>query len=91
MPSTPPESVLKVSFDEVDLNKQRFIAPEESLCCFTMRGSNGKNYSSTTTTPPTDQTPFDMIHAEFFDCIGQHYLVVGDRLSGWCNVFQAPP
>ena len=39
---------------------------------------------------PPPSTPFDMIHADFFDCIGQHYLVVGDRLSGWCDVFQAP-
>ena len=38
--------------------------------------------------PPT--TPFELAYADFFDCVGQHYLVVGDRLSGWSDVFQAP-
>ncbi|XP_066924129.1 uncharacterized protein [Clytia hemisphaerica] len=38
--------------------------------------------------PPT--TPFEQSYADFFDCVGQHYLVVGDRLSGWSDVFQAP-
>ena len=31
-----------------------------------------------------------MIHADYFDCIDQHYLVIGDRLSGWCDVFKTP-
>ena len=39
-------------------------------------------------TPPS--TPLEQIYADFFDCIAQHYLVVGDRLSGWCDVFRAP-
>ena len=38
--------------------------------------------------PPS--TPFEMIHADYFDCVGQHYLVIGDRLSGWCDVFKTP-
>ena len=38
--------------------------------------------------PPT--TPFEQTYADFFECIGQHYLVVGDRLSGWSDVFQSP-
>ena len=38
--------------------------------------------------PPS--TPFEMIHADFFDCAGQHYMIVGDRLSGWSDVFQSP-
>lgn len=29
-------------------------------------------------------------HAYYFDCEGQHYLVVRDRLSGWCDDFQTP-
>lgn len=39
-------------------------------------------------TPPS--TPFEKVYADFFDCAGQHYLVVGDRLSGWCDVFRSP-
>ena len=39
-------------------------------------------------TPPT--TPFEQTFADYFDCAGQHYLIVGDRLSGWCDVFQSP-
>eukprot|EP00111_Clytia_hemisphaerica_P012274 TCONS_00036043-protein len=31
-----------------------------------------------------------MIHADYFDSAAQHYLVVGDRLSGWSDVFKAP-
>ena len=38
--------------------------------------------------PPS--TPFEMVHADYFDCAAHHYLVVGDRLSGWSDVFQAP-
>ena len=30
---------------------------------------------------PPPSTPFHMIHADFFDCIGQHYMFVGDRLA----------
>ena len=41
-----------------------------------------------TASPPT--TPFEQTYADFFDCARQHYLVVGDRLSGWSDVFQAP-
>jgi len=29
-------------------------------------------------------------HIDYFDCAGQHYLVVGGRLSRWSEVFQAP-
>ena len=38
--------------------------------------------------PPS--TPFEMIHANYFNCAAQHYLVIGDRLSGWSDVFKAP-
>ena len=38
--------------------------------------------------PPS--TPFEQIFADFFNCAGHHYLVIGDRLSGWCDVFEAP-
>ena len=39
--------------------------------------------------PPT--TPFEAIVADFFHCVGQHYLVVADRLSAWPEVFQCTP
>ncbi len=34
-------------------------------------------------------TPFESIFADFFDYCGHHYLVAGDRLSGWVEIFQA--
>ena len=43
---------------------------------------------STSSMPPS--TPFEKVFADFFDCGGRHYLVIGDRLSGWCDVFQSP-
>ena len=36
------------------------------------------------------QTPFEMIFADFFDFAGHHYLIIGDRLSGWQEIFQPP-
>ena len=38
--------------------------------------------------PPS--TPFEQIFADFFEFGGHHYLVAGDRLSGWCEVFATP-
>ena len=38
--------------------------------------------------PPS--CPFEQIFADFFDFGGYHYLVVGDRLSGFTEVFQTP-
>ena len=40
------------------------------------------------TTPPS--TPFEAVFADFFTYSGRHYLVVGDRLSGWVEVFGSP-
>ena len=39
-------------------------------------------------TPPS--TPFEAVFADFFTSGGRHYLVVGDRLSGWVEVFGSP-
>lgn len=36
------------------------------------------------------KTPFQHVFADFFEFQGQHYLVAGDRLSGWVEVFCAP-
>ena len=35
-------------------------------------------------------TPFEAVFADFFTYGGQHYLVVGDRLSGWVQIFGSP-
>ena len=39
-------------------------------------------------TPPL--TPFEQIFADFFEYGGHHYLITGDRLSGWTEVFSTP-
>ena len=38
--------------------------------------------------PPS--TPFEQIFADFFEFGGHHYLVAGDRLSGWSEIFSTP-
>ena len=43
---------------------------------------------SETATPPL--TPFEQIFADFFELSGHHYLVIGDRLSGWPEIFYTP-
>ena len=52
-----------------------------------------RNAPSQAATPPVESeppsTPFESIFADFFDHAGRHYLVVGDRLSGWVEVYGA--
>lgn len=43
---------------------------------------------ATATSPPS--TPFESVYADFFDFAGAHFLAVGDRLSGWTEVFSCP-
>ena len=38
--------------------------------------------------PPS--TPFEQVFADFFEFGGHHYLVAGDRLSGWSEIFSTP-
>ena len=38
--------------------------------------------------PPS--TPFEKVFADYFVFAGHYYLVVGDRLSGWSEVFNTP-
>ena len=38
--------------------------------------------------PP--MTPFEQIFTDFFEFGGHHYLVTGDRLSGWSEIFSTP-
>ena len=40
--------------------------------------------------PEIPSTPFESIFADFFEIGGYHYLVVGDRLSGWVEVLSSP-
>ncbi|XP_032241925.1 uncharacterized protein K02A2.6-like [Nematostella vectensis] len=53
-----------------------------------------RNASSQARTPPLPtappSTPFEAVFADFFDYKGYHYLVVGDRLSGWVEVLSPP-
>ena len=50
-----------------------------------------RNAPSQPATPPIppapSSTPFEAVFADFFQHGGHHYLVVGDRLSGWVEVF----
>ncbi len=41
------------------------------------------------TAPEIPTTPFQMIFADYFQLKAKHYLVAGDRLSGWTEVVQA--
>ena len=36
--------------------------------------------------PSIPTTPFQMIFADFFELSGKHYLIIGDRLSGWTEI-----
>ena len=38
----------------------------------------------------TQSTPFEAVFADFFNYAGCHYLVVGDRLCGWVEIFKSP-
>ena len=38
------------------------------------------------TEPKTPKIPFEMVYADFFELHGHHYLIIGDRLSGWTEV-----
>ena len=52
-----------------------------------------RNAPSQAATPPLPSqppsTPFEAVFADFFDYGGRHYLVVGDRLSGWTEVLSS--
>ena len=36
-------------------------------------------------------TPFEKVVADYCKCMGQFYLIFADRLSGWVDIFKAPP
>ena len=43
------------------------------------------------TAPKLPTTPFQMIYADYFQLVTKHYLIIGDRLSGWTEVVKADP
>ena len=43
------------------------------------------------TAPELPTTPFQMVYADYFELMKKHYLVVGDRLSGWTEVIKVKP
>jgi len=56
--------------------------------------SCNRNAPSNARLPPSvphiPSTPFEAVFADFFDFRGWHYLVLGDRLSGWTSVHRTP-
>jgi len=40
-------------------------------------------------TPEIPTTPFEAVFADFFEESGHHYLVAGDRLSGWVEAYSS--
>ena len=51
---------------------------------------NAPSQAATLTLPSSPpSTPFEAVFADFFDYGGRHYLVVGDRLSGWVEVLSS--
>ena len=40
--------------------------------------------------PDIPSTPFESIFADFIEEKGHHFLVVGDRLSGWVEAYSSP-
>ena len=41
-------------------------------------------------TSDTPSTPFEKIYADYFNFGGNHYLVIGDRLLGWTEIYSTP-
>ena len=57
-------------------------------------GECNKNAPSQAPLPPETSnppmTPFEQVFSDFFEFGGHHYLVIGDRLSGWTEVYSTP-
>ena len=60
----------------------RFLCLLQSKCAVASRNPPLPSH------PPT--TPFEKISAHYFDYAGRHFFIVGDRLSGWSDVFGTP-
>ena len=64
----------------LDINNVRARCPD---CC--KNAPSQAALPSSPATPPS--TPFEAVFADYFDFAGHHYLVIGDRLSGWVEIF----
>ncbi len=52
---------------------------------------NSPSQAALPSTPAVPQTtPFQHVYADYFEYGGKHYLVIGDRLSGWSEVYESP-
>ena len=58
--------------------------------CYHCNKNAPSNSHITSTTPDPPSMPFEKIYGDFFNFAGNHYLVIGDRLSGWSEVFSTP-
>ena len=70
------------------LAKDVKMARESCIECCRIAPSQPAMPSTESTIP---STPFDAIVADFFQTKGHHFVVVADRLSGWVEMFSAPP
>ena len=76
--------------------RNRFLAGDDSrysqysrfLCSLQPKCAVASRNPPLPSHPPT--TPFEKIFADYFDYAGRHFLIVGDRLSGWSDVFGTP-
>ena len=41
--------------------------------------------------PRIPKFPFEMIYSDYFKLQGNYYLIVGDRLSGWTEIYRTKP
>ena len=76
--------------------RNRFLAGDDPrysqylrfLCLLQPKCDLASRNSPLPSHPPT--TPFKKIFADYFDYAGRHFLIVGDRLSDWSDVFGTP-
>ena len=66
-----------------DIQEKRNGCP---ICC-----KNAPSQAPLPAMPPDiPSTPFESVFADFFQESGYHFLVAGDRLSGWVEVYSSP-
>ena len=68
------------------------ITSDIHAACLNCRScnSNGPSQASTPSTPQdVPSTPFEAVFTDFFKFAGYNYLLAGDRLSGWVEIYKA--